>query len=169
MFSSLRSAAKRRRATGLLARSPAPWRCLCPFALFLRVREVWAIDRRPWPLHLFRYRLLSRERNNRLSGRLVSWTYCVVRCPITPSPAAKSAMLHSARSMMRMGSSVSFSAEATVALLRMLLEHAGFYSVVAERDGTIIDSNFLDERSVIVGVGRSPLILPCRTRVSAVV
>jgi predicted N-acetyltransferase YhbS len=45
------------------------------------------------------------------------------------------------------------SEEATVGLLRMLLEHPGFYSVVAERDGTIIGSNFLDERSVIVGVG----------------
>lgn len=45
------------------------------------------------------------------------------------------------------------SAEATVGLLRMLLEHPGFYSVVAERDGTIIGSNFLDERSAIVGVG----------------
>ena len=38
-------------------------------------------------------------------------------------------------------------------LLRMLLEHPGFYGVVAERDGAIIGSNFLDERSTIVGVG----------------
>ncbi|MGP0000764.1 MAG: GNAT family N-acetyltransferase [Acetobacteraceae bacterium] len=45
------------------------------------------------------------------------------------------------------------SVEATVGLLRMLLEHPGFYSVVAERDGTIIGSNFLDERSTIVGIG----------------
>ena len=45
------------------------------------------------------------------------------------------------------------SAEVTVGLLRMLLEHPGFYGVVAERDGTIIGSNFLDERSAIVGVG----------------
>jgi predicted N-acetyltransferase YhbS len=45
------------------------------------------------------------------------------------------------------------SVEATVGLLRMLLEHPGFYGVVAERDGTIIGSNFLDERSTIVGIG----------------
>jgi GNAT superfamily N-acetyltransferase len=45
------------------------------------------------------------------------------------------------------------SVEATVGLLRMLLEHPGFYGVVAERGGTIIGSNFLDERSAIVGVG----------------
>ncbi|TMR08184.1 GNAT family N-acetyltransferase [Nonomuraea turkmeniaca] len=34
-----------------------------------------------------------------------------------------------------------------------LLTHPGFYSVVAELDGRIIGSNFLDERSPIVGVG----------------
>ena len=34
----------------------------------------------------------------------------------------------------------------------MLLEHPGFYAVVAERDGTVIGSNFLDERSTIVGI-----------------
>jgi predicted N-acetyltransferase YhbS len=45
------------------------------------------------------------------------------------------------------------SVEATVGLLRMLLEHPGFYGVVAERDGTIIGSNFLVERSTIVGIG----------------
>ncbi len=44
------------------------------------------------------------------------------------------------------------SVEAAVGLLRMLLEHPGFYGVVAERDGTIIGSNFMDERSVIAGV-----------------
>ena len=45
------------------------------------------------------------------------------------------------------------SAEVTAGLLRMLIEHTGFYGVVAERDGKIIGSNFLDERSTIVGVG----------------
>jgi predicted N-acetyltransferase YhbS len=45
------------------------------------------------------------------------------------------------------------SVDATVGLLRMLLEHPGFYGVVAERDGVVIGSNFLDERSTIVGVG----------------
>ena len=38
-------------------------------------------------------------------------------------------------------------------LLRMLLQHPGFYGVVAERDGRIIGSNFLDERSAIAGIG----------------
>jgi predicted N-acetyltransferase YhbS len=45
------------------------------------------------------------------------------------------------------------SVEVTVGLLRMLLEHPGFYGVVAEKDGRIIGSNFLDERSAIVGIG----------------
>jgi predicted N-acetyltransferase YhbS len=45
------------------------------------------------------------------------------------------------------------SVEAAVGLLGMLLEHPGFYGVVAERDGAIVGSNFLDERSTIVGVG----------------
>jgi hypothetical protein len=35
----------------------------------------------------------------------------------------------------------------------MALSHPGFYSVVAERNGTIVGSNFLDERSQIAGVG----------------
>ncbi|MEW2576781.1 GNAT family N-acetyltransferase [Streptomyces syringium] len=34
-----------------------------------------------------------------------------------------------------------------------LLGHPGFYSVVAELDGRIVGSNFLDERSPVVGVG----------------
>jgi predicted N-acetyltransferase YhbS len=45
------------------------------------------------------------------------------------------------------------SAEVAAGLLRMMIEHPGFYGVVAERDGKIIGSNFLDERSTIVGVG----------------
>jgi GNAT superfamily N-acetyltransferase len=45
------------------------------------------------------------------------------------------------------------SVDVTVGLLRMLLEHPGFYGVVADRDGTVIGSNFLDERSTIVGIG----------------
>jgi GNAT superfamily N-acetyltransferase len=35
----------------------------------------------------------------------------------------------------------------------MLLGHPAFYSVVAESDGHVVGSNFLDERSRIVGVG----------------
>lgn len=45
------------------------------------------------------------------------------------------------------------SVEVAVGLVGGLLEHPGFYSVVAERDGQVVGSNFLDERSMIVGVG----------------
>ncbi len=45
------------------------------------------------------------------------------------------------------------STEDAVHLLAMLIEHAGFYGVVAERDGQIIGSNILDERNPISGVG----------------
>ncbi len=45
------------------------------------------------------------------------------------------------------------SREVAVKLLRMLLSHPGFYSVVAELDGRIVGSNFLDERSTIAGLG----------------
>jgi predicted N-acetyltransferase YhbS len=45
------------------------------------------------------------------------------------------------------------SAEVASGLLSMLLAHPRFYSVVAELDGRIVGSNFLDERSCIVGVG----------------
>jgi GNAT superfamily N-acetyltransferase len=45
------------------------------------------------------------------------------------------------------------SVEAGQGVLAMLLSHPGFYSVVAEVDGKIAGSNFLDERSQIAGVG----------------
>jgi GNAT superfamily N-acetyltransferase len=45
------------------------------------------------------------------------------------------------------------SAEVATGLLRMMIDHPGFYGVVAERHGKIIGSNFLDERSTIVGIG----------------
>ena len=38
-------------------------------------------------------------------------------------------------------------------LTSFLTGHPGFYGVVAERDGRIVGSNFLDERSQIAGVG----------------
>ncbi len=38
-------------------------------------------------------------------------------------------------------------------LLGTLLGHPRFYSVVAERDGRIVGSNFLDQRSRVMGVG----------------
>jgi predicted N-acetyltransferase YhbS len=43
--------------------------------------------------------------------------------------------------------------EVAVGLLSMMLSHGGFHSVVAELDGRIVGSNFLDERSTIAGVG----------------
>jgi GNAT superfamily N-acetyltransferase len=43
--------------------------------------------------------------------------------------------------------------EVAVQVLSGLLSHPGFYSVVAETDGAIVGSNFLDERSRIAGVG----------------
>jgi predicted N-acetyltransferase YhbS len=45
------------------------------------------------------------------------------------------------------------SAEIAAGLLSGLLAHPGFYSVVAEQDGRIVGTNFLDERSTIAGVG----------------
>lgn len=42
---------------------------------------------------------------------------------------------------------------ATVATIGSMIENEGFYSVVAERNGKIIGSNFLDERGAIVGIG----------------
>jgi predicted N-acetyltransferase YhbS len=45
------------------------------------------------------------------------------------------------------------SAEAAVELVAMLLSHPGFHSLVAERDGAIVGSNFLDERSGVAGLG----------------
>jgi len=45
------------------------------------------------------------------------------------------------------------SPEAATELMSTLLAHPRFYSVVAESDGRVIGSNFLDERSVIAGLG----------------
>jgi GNAT superfamily N-acetyltransferase len=45
------------------------------------------------------------------------------------------------------------SREVAVDLLSMLLAHPGFYAVVAEAEGRIVGSNFLDERSTIAGIG----------------
>lgn len=45
------------------------------------------------------------------------------------------------------------SPDAGVAVIEGALTHPGFYSVVAELDGRIVGSNFLDERSAVVGVG----------------
>jgi predicted N-acetyltransferase YhbS len=45
------------------------------------------------------------------------------------------------------------SAEVATGLLTMMLSNPGFYSVVAEKNGIVVGSNFLDERSPIAGVG----------------
>jgi predicted N-acetyltransferase YhbS len=45
------------------------------------------------------------------------------------------------------------SIEVGAELMTMLLTHPHFFSVVAELDGQIVGSNFLDERSAIAGVG----------------
>lgn len=45
------------------------------------------------------------------------------------------------------------SSDVAVGFLSYLIAHPGFYGVVAERDGEVMGSNFLDERSSIAGVG----------------
>src|SRR6201990_1795771 len=45
------------------------------------------------------------------------------------------------------------SPEIAAGLLGGLISHPGFYGVVAERDGKIVGSNFIDERSVVAGIG----------------
>jgi predicted N-acetyltransferase YhbS len=45
------------------------------------------------------------------------------------------------------------SAEITAGLLGGLIAHPGFYGVVAERAGKIVGSNFMDERSLVAGIG----------------
>lgn len=45
------------------------------------------------------------------------------------------------------------SPEIAIGVLSWMLSHSGFYSVVAELDGRVVGSNFLDERSEIAGVG----------------
>jgi predicted N-acetyltransferase YhbS len=43
--------------------------------------------------------------------------------------------------------------ESAVGMISGLLDSRGFYSVVAERDGEVVGSNFMDERNVIAGIG----------------
>src|SRR5690349_18169347 len=45
------------------------------------------------------------------------------------------------------------SAEVSTGLVSMLIAHPAFFSVVAEREGRVVGSNFLDERSIIGGIG----------------
>ena len=45
------------------------------------------------------------------------------------------------------------SPEVATGLMAGLLAHSGFYAIVAELDGRIVGSNFLDERSTVAGLG----------------
>jgi predicted N-acetyltransferase YhbS len=45
------------------------------------------------------------------------------------------------------------SVEIATAVVTMMLSNPGFYSVVAEIEGRVVGSNFLDERNPITGVG----------------
>jgi predicted N-acetyltransferase YhbS len=45
------------------------------------------------------------------------------------------------------------SPQIAVGLMKTLLSHQGFYSVVAEQDGVVVGSNFVDERGAIAGIG----------------
>ena len=45
------------------------------------------------------------------------------------------------------------SPEVAVGLLTWMLKHPAFYSIIAEIDGRVVGSNFLDERSEIAGLG----------------
>jgi predicted N-acetyltransferase YhbS len=45
------------------------------------------------------------------------------------------------------------SSEVATGAIKTLLGHAGFYSIVAECDGKVVGSNFLDERGPIAGIG----------------
>ena len=45
------------------------------------------------------------------------------------------------------------SPDAATGLVSALLAHPGIYAVVAEADGVVVGSNFLDERTAIAGVG----------------
>jgi len=54
--------------------------------------------------------------------------------------------------------------EVAIGLLKWMLAHREFYSVVAEIDGRIAGSNFLDERNRIAGVG--PITIDQRCRIA---
>jgi GNAT superfamily N-acetyltransferase len=45
------------------------------------------------------------------------------------------------------------SPDVAIGLMKTLLSHSGFHSVVAELDGAIVASNFVDERGAIAGIG----------------
>lgn len=45
------------------------------------------------------------------------------------------------------------SAEVAAGLLEMLIQNPGFYGVAAERSGELLGTNFMDERSMVFGIG----------------
>ena len=45
------------------------------------------------------------------------------------------------------------SGEVATGVMKTLLGHSKFYSVIAECDGKVVGSNFLDERGPIAGIG----------------
>jgi predicted N-acetyltransferase YhbS len=45
------------------------------------------------------------------------------------------------------------SAQSAIEFMPELIEHPGIYAVVAEQDGRVVGSNFLDERNLIRGIG----------------
>lgn len=54
--------------------------------------------------------------------------------------------------------------EFAITLLSGLLAHPDFYGVVAELDGKVVGSNFLDERSTIAGIGPITVDPPVQNR-----
>ena len=45
------------------------------------------------------------------------------------------------------------SPEAGIAVISQLAAHPNFYGIVAEFDGRVVGSNFVDERTIIAGIG----------------
>src|SRR6185437_9598812 len=45
------------------------------------------------------------------------------------------------------------SVEAATALISGMISHPGFFGIVAEHEGRVVGSNFVDERSTVLGVG----------------
>jgi hypothetical protein len=58
------------------------------------------------------------------------------------------------------------SVDVAIGVASMLIGHPGFYGVVAEQDGRILGSNFIDLRSIIAGMGQSRSTPRRRTGVS---
>ena len=57
-------------------------------------------------------------------------------------------------------------AEIAAGMLSTMLPHPQFYSVVAELDGRVVGSNFLDERASVSGVG--PITVDPQTQNSGI-